>query len=518
MAPEPIPETDITPAPASTMPDDDEGPAGNIPHSSDPDEEAWLHKNPSVMPPSEPTEPPDSEIGSTEDIADPAAALTPEPEIKDDEIDEDVEVTESPEATLAPDEEDDDETETWAPSESTPVPTEMPTVSDKEFDEKDRSSQHRCTGSRSEINVCDDCVRSYLTDQDACDGCVLEKCPTIEPNICDPKADDANVCAKCRKSYLSNQQACDGCVLEHCKSQPGTPKAICDPESPDRNVCQACQKDYLLDQVACNGCVKEHCLKVTQAPVATQTSATKKQISHTGNVCDPRHPTNVCQACQKEYLRHADACDECVMDSCSPNSAARRRASTIPNACDPGKSRDRDTNVCPKCVKQFLKSEVACNECVESSCDPEDQERDAGGTLPAVNENTVFTATPLQPRTSTPPPSYAPFTPAPLFRTSPPVVEIKTCDGSALKRLRNVIVEVTEECKNSVRDCSDLCLQALKTWGGEVHSVGMDCMKKAINRLSKDDKDMFWRVKTLSFTLCKERDGDLDALDIHAGP
>ena len=44
------------------------------------------------MPPSEPTEPPDSEIGSTEDIADPAAALTPEPEIKDDEIDEDVEV------------------------------------------------------------------------------------------------------------------------------------------------------------------------------------------------------------------------------------------------------------------------------------------------------------------------------------------------------------------------------------------------------------------------------------------
>ena len=45
-----------------------------------------------VMPPSEPTEPPDSEIGSTEDIADPAAALTPEPEIKDDEIDEDVEV------------------------------------------------------------------------------------------------------------------------------------------------------------------------------------------------------------------------------------------------------------------------------------------------------------------------------------------------------------------------------------------------------------------------------------------
>jgi chitinase len=63
-------------------------------------------------------------------------------------------------------------------------------------------------------NVCDDCCKSYLSDQAACDSCVKEECPVA--NVCVPP--NCNVCDNCCQSYLTDQAACDGCVTSECTS------------------------------------------------------------------------------------------------------------------------------------------------------------------------------------------------------------------------------------------------------------------------------------------------------------
>jgi chitinase len=72
-------------------------------------------------------------------------------------------------------------------------------------------------------------------------------------NICDPSK-GCNVCDECCKSYLSDQAECDACVDSQCSSSSN----ICDP-SKGCNVCDSCCKSYITDPTSCNACVKDEC-------------------------------------------------------------------------------------------------------------------------------------------------------------------------------------------------------------------------------------------------------------------
>lgn len=57
-------------------------------------------------------------------------------------------------------------------------------------------------------NVCDQCCRSYLTNQFDCDACVAIKCAK---NVCYP-TNKCNVCSACCSSAYQHNSNCNSCV------------------------------------------------------------------------------------------------------------------------------------------------------------------------------------------------------------------------------------------------------------------------------------------------------------------